>query len=85
MLCREQWKIIHSLVFQKRDNCAILATGTDALSLYIYTVISHSLTEGGSCTCTVGLYIKFILIFHNSVILTNVYTYIPIVLGCYFI
>ena len=25
--CREQWRVIHSILYRHRDNCAVMATG----------------------------------------------------------
>ena len=44
---REQWRIISSLLFQKRDNCAVLATG---LLILIYWVL-YCVVPAYSYTC----------------------------------
>lgn len=36
--CREQWNVIHSIVFEKRDNCAVMTTGTDV----VYSLVSSA-------------------------------------------
>ena len=39
-LCREQWKIIYSLTFKKKDNLAIMTTGI----LRMYSVRSNMMS-----------------------------------------
>ena len=38
LCCSEQWRIIYSLLFHRRDNCAVLATGINIVQC---TCITH--------------------------------------------
>lgn len=53
--CREQWKIIRSLTFDKKDNIAVMTTGNCQLRVCVRTIMCVLSSQGMARVCVISI------------------------------